>query len=758
MLLIGVYLGCMELKWKEEICYYNFRPVYLYEQGQFYRLTKEQLYKLLPASAFENIHLYAPNRDFWMFDHLKDHQLLFVEFTASDLVDNVYGPMRERHKTGYRLDITALEKQGHIRQMDELEYFQVLEQQSLLADCFSESIIPVKGQYLYEGQLVYLLPDDQTLLGPYPVGYRRRDGVYYVDTGLMGAKYILSGYAMDGEVWDYIEETYCGYGDERRLFIRLPDTAVSIQYDILSEEQLIQNFCESLPDGLLTDGKLSLACIDQAVAAYHQSFLMGSGIHAEIIRGRLEIVRRYLTDSKHLADVFAQEKTQKLEMLSSLQEDVAYLEKHKYALTKACDALEQTLDGMLQNAGERMAQFTFDGVIAGKWMKHAAQWEQKNCQANYRQIAEQIAVLPCDTIEQAALVDYLCTAVQQMRPSYERNFIINILVCLFQGFLTIFSGPPGMGKTSICHILANVLGLTQIAERLELTAEACYVQRYIPVSVERGWTSKRDLIGYYNPLTRAFDDNDRRLYDGLRILDCEYTMGSCHLPFLILLDEANLSPMEYYWADFMAACDEEGSCCTVGFGSSYQFHLPETLRFAATMNHDHTTEALSPRLIDRSWIIRLPEVGEVTKAVKQQPLEGKLLSWEALKQTFLSDMAAEQCEMGRAEKTYQKICAICRQAHMAPSIRADRAIRRYWTAAQRLFIPDGKGRDTAVIALDYAIAQRVLPKIMGAGENIRIILEDLQKLCRQEELCYTVNLLDGILQRGQEGMGYYLFF
>ena len=47
---------------------------------------------------------------------------------------------------------------------------------------------------------------------------------------------------------------------------------------------------------------------------------------------------------------------------------------------------------------------------------------------------------------------------------------------------------------------------------------------------------------------------------------------------------------------------------------------------------------------------------------------------------------------------------------------------------------------------------------MGAGENIRIILEDLQKLCRQEELCYTVNLLDGILQRGQEGMGYYLFF
>lgn len=26
-------------------------------------------------------------------------------------------------------------------------------------------------------------------------------------------------------------------------------------------------------------------------------------------------------------------------------------------------------------------------------------------------------------------------------------------------------------------------------------------------------------------------------------------------PMLLILDEANLSPMEYYWADFMAVCD-----------------------------------------------------------------------------------------------------------------------------------------------------------------------------------------------------------
>ena len=49
---------------------------------------------------------------------------------------------------------------------------------------------------------------------------------------------------------------------------------------------------------------------------------------------------------------------------------------------------------------------------------------------------------------------------------------------------------------------------------------------------------------------------------------------------LILLDEANLSPMEYYWSDFMNICDDLGDQSTVNLGENYVFGIPETLHFA----------------------------------------------------------------------------------------------------------------------------------------------------------------------------------
>ena len=75
-----------------------------------------------------------------------------------------------------------------------------------------------------------------------------------------------------------------------------------------------------------------------------------------------------------------------------------------------------------------------------------------------------------------------------------------------QGFLTVFSGEPGSGKTSICNILGQVLGLNKVADCVDCTErEKDSIRRFVSVSVERGWTSKRDFVGYYNPLSKTFD-------------------------------------------------------------------------------------------------------------------------------------------------------------------------------------------------------------------------------------------------------------
>ena len=61
---------------------------------------------------------------------------------------------------------------------------------------------------------------------------------------------------------------------------------------------------------------------------------------------------------------------------------------------------------------------------------------------------------------------------------------------------------------------------------------------------------------------------------------------------VILLDEANLSPIEHYWADFLSMCDGQGDK-DINL-TSKSLKIGQNIRFIATINHDNTTERLSP--------------------------------------------------------------------------------------------------------------------------------------------------------------------
>lgn len=106
----------------------------------------------------------------------------------------------------------------------------------------------------------------------------------------------------------------------------------------------------------------------------------------------------------------------------------------------------------------------------------------------------------------------------------DRYDIINYLICITQRFMTIFAGEPGAGKTSLCTLIAKCLGL--------------YDNRYLQISVERGWTSFKDLVGYYNPLTKLIEKSSTGIFDALEKIDFE-SKNKINLPYLFLLDEAN---------------------------------------------------------------------------------------------------------------------------------------------------------------------------------------------------------------------------
>lgn len=291
--------------------------------------------------------------------------------------------------------------------------------------------------------------------------------------------------------------------------------------------------------------------------------------------------------------------------------------------------------------------------------------------------------------------------------NYEKNEIFNILICITQGFLTVFAGEPGTGKTSICDTIAKILGLSSMDNDKN---------RYLSISVERGWTSKNDLIGYYNPLTEKFTDSTG-LYAALSKLDKEKAENNCIHPYFVLLDEANLSQMEHYWASFIKLADADARRET-------KLHLapveakdkeiitevivPDVLKFLATINNDHTTESLSPRLLDRAWIITLP-IPKGDFENKTVELASDCVSWETLAKLFGADYVEQSTTFDFAKNEIEFIYGLYEKNKRTVSPRSKMAIDDYLKVALDCF----DGDDVVTSAIDFVIMQKLLPMLNG---------------------------------------------
>lgn len=447
----------------------------------------------------------------------------------------------------------------------------------------------------------------------------------------------------------------------------------------------------------------------------------------------------------------------------NLSKEVDYLGIHKSHLTSETNSLELQFQQLISRPHEKMVELAFDGFMASKMLRAAAEWENEQTNNQYVELTDKVASIQMSNKTPEELIEYLCRVIQICRPNYSKNAIINIAICLTQGFLTVFSGEPGCGKTSICNIFGEALGLNKIADMIECPADSKeMVGRYVAVSVERGWTSKRDFVGYYNPLSKTFDKSNRRIYNALHQLDTEKRAGILKLPYIILLDEANLSPMEYYWSDFINICDDLGPHSKVNLGEDYVFGVPETLHFVATINNDHTTETLSPRLIDRAWIITLPQLNlrDYSSLGNESNIpaeEVEVISWKSLRDAFTP--VKDECFFTpELQKCYESIVAKLREKKFTVSPRIDIAIKRYWAIASKYFEMDDTKTVAPTIALDYAIAQRILPKIGGNGEEFEKWLKEFSSLCSSNGLNTSAAIVKDIIERGNQQMKYYQFF
>ena len=335
------------------------------------------------------------------------------------------------------------------------------------------------------------------------------------------------------------------------------------------------------------------------------------------------------------------------------------------------------------------------------------------------------------------------------------NDVANYLICITQGFITTFAGEPGTGKTSLCNLLARALGLSR----------GDGAERFCEVSVERGWTSLKDMIGYYNPLTKRMEKSNAEIFDAFVDLNREAQWasdGSAYnpakiAPYFILLDEANLSPIEHYWAAFFRNCDFSPlSQRTISLGGNANWLLPDHLRFLATVNFDHTTEELSPRFLDRSWVITLePNVVEMEQDVMPEHDE-TMVPFESLLQAF-TPKEHDKLDEALADK-WDAIQGIFAHEQCALPLRPRniRMVYNYCLVAARCMTR--ATTSTKYAPLDYAVAQKILPTINGSGERYRYLITELQKECSEQTMPLCAQHLKRIERTGGADLGFYQFF
>ena len=347
---------------------------------------------------------------------------------------------------------------------------------------------------------------------------------------------------------------------------------------------------------------------------------------------------------------------------------------------------------------------------------------------------------------QRSIIESVKTRLAQLGRSLDDQDVANLLISKQQSFITFFAGLPGVGKTSLCKLMAQAEGVEK---------------RLLSVSVARGWTSMKDMIGFHNPLNDKFQPASTGMYEFLHAINEETKEIKATAPSpmsYILLDEANLSSIEHYWSAFMGVTDATTSQNMIIGQNSLV--IPRNLRFLATINYDGTTEPLSPRILDRAGVIVM-RPGEISsrQCIDETALQALPISSDHMHTLFGIFEEAPELE-NREKSALEAIGDILSNstADKGRSIyisqRKINAIRQYCGRARSIMRSDGKD----VTALDWAVMQHILPQVNGHGIKFGNRLLALKKCFEDYDLEKSTGYLDQMILAGQNDLHSYEFF
>ncbi|HUW30153.1 MAG TPA: AAA family ATPase [Planctomycetota bacterium] len=285
--------------------------------------------------------------------------------------------------------------------------------------------------------------------------------------------------------------------------------------------------------------------------------------------------------------------------------------------------------------------------------------------------------------------------------------------------LVVLAGVSGTGKSQLPRLYAEAMGM-----------------HFLNVAVQPRWDSPQDMFGFFNYMENRYKATE--LGRALRQMDFrnweeedQSLQKVQEGMLLVLLDEMNLARIEYYFSELLsrlemrnavrASTDEAMRLASIPLqlgslqeGESSQYlYVGSNVLFVGTMNEDETTQALSPKVMDRANVLRFgkPEKTRGSRNDERQTRgepTGYLVyeDWSGWNRPDLP-----QADKQRLEKVCGRLNAALQLIHRPFGHRVHQAMESYmanyptWTDA-----PFNH-------ALADQLEQKIIPKLRGISRD-----------------------------------------
>ena len=222
-------------------------------------------------------------------------------------------------------------------------------------------------------------------------------------------------------------------------------------------------------------------------------------------------------------------------------------------------------------------------------------------------------------------------AASKLKLYYTSDMIRLFISSLASTKLVILQGISGTGKTSLAYAWGKFIKNDAII-----------------ASVQPSWRDRTELFGYFNEFTKKFNETE--------VLKKMYEAGYNDDVYVTVLDEMNISRVEYYFAEMlsileMPSRDEwvielvpsvwDSDPKKLDHG---KLKIPGNMWYIGTINNDDSTFAVTDKVYDRAMPIDINDKGKPFEPIQTEALNINSsylenLFNEAIKENKMSEFA-----------------------------------------------------------------------------------------------------------------------